>query len=76
MTDEGLSKITENYKMYRNYEKTTFENRVHVKKKSLVYLWSFMLLYITLGAVIIGQIERNQEVCENRNSRDTNTSSD
>ena len=86
MTNEGPSKITENYQMYKNNEKrplkplqdfenksASFENRVHVKKKSLVYLWSFMLFYITLGAVTIGQIERNQEVSEHRNSWDTNT---
>ena len=82
MTNEGPSKITENYQKYKNYEKrplkplqdfenksASFENRVHVKKKSLVYLWSFMLFYITLGAVIIRQIEQNHEVSEHRNSQ-------
>lgn len=75
MTNEGPSQFTENEKMYNyeNYEKKPemedlknkspkFENRVHVKKKSLVYLWSFLLFYLTSGAVIINQIEQNREV--------------
>ena len=75
MTNEGPAQFTANEKMYNyeNYEKKTeiedlknksakFENRVHVKKKSLVYLWSFLLFYLTLGAVIINQIEQNREV--------------
>lgn len=80
MTNEGPSQFTENDKMYKNYENyekklkfedfknksANFENRVHVKKKSLVYLWSFMLFYLTFGAVIINQIEQNQEVSESK----------
>jgi len=70
---EAPSQLTENCKIYQNYEenyekkpkferKMNFENRVYVKKKSLVYLWSFLILYLTLGAVIISQIEHNKEV--------------
>ena len=80
MTNEGPSQFIENDKMYKNYENyekkpefenfknksANFENRVHVKKKSLVYLWSFALFYLTLGAVIINQIEQNQEVSESK----------
>ena len=70
MTNGEPSHFTENEKMYNyeNYEKkpenksAKFENRVHVKKKSLVYLWSFLLFYLTLGAVIINQIEQHREV--------------
>ena len=75
MTNEGPPQFTENEKMYNyeNYDKKPeiedfknispkFENRVHVKKKSLVYLWSFLFFYVTLGAVIINQIEQNREV--------------
>ena len=83
MTNEGPSQFTENDKMYKNYENyekklkfedfknksANFENRIHVKKKSLVYLWSFMLFYLTLGAVIINQIEQNQEVSEHTGIR-------
>ena len=72
---EAPSKLTEYCtKIYQNYEncekkpdferKMNFENRVYVRKKSLVYLWSFLIFYLTLGAVIISQIEKNNEVSE------------
>ena len=58
---QNTTQMHENEKeKFDNFGK--FENRVHVKKKSLVYLWSFLLCYLTLGAVIISKIEQNREV--------------
>jgi len=81
MANEGPPQFSENDKMNKNYEdyekkskfkdfkykSANFVNRVHVKKKSLVYLWSFVLFYLTFGAVIINQIEQNQEVSDSKN---------
>ena len=62
--------FTQTEEMYQNHknkntDSENYENRIHVNKKSLVYLWSFLLFYLTLGGVIISQIEQKREVCWN-----------
>ena len=73
-TGPPLSSLDFNFiqteKMYQNKNNTdslqnteNFGKRIYVKKKSLVYLWSFLLFYLTLGGVIISQLEQKREVC-------------